>query len=52
MRRLMAKRNWPVVRRGALDALTIFEIILLENIATAQLVLARPLEAINVVGFH
>uniref|UniRef100_A0A0M3HNQ1 MAU2 chromatid cohesion factor homolog n=1 Tax=Ascaris lumbricoides TaxID=6252 RepID=A0A0M3HNQ1_ASCLU len=51
MRRLMAKRNWPVVRRGALDALTIFEIILLENIATAQLVLARPLEAINVLGF-
>ncbi|VDM46114.1 unnamed protein product [Toxocara canis] len=51
MRRLMAKRNWPVVRRGALDALTTFEIILLENIATAQLVLARPLEAINVLGF-
>ncbi|VDK44359.1 unnamed protein product [Anisakis simplex] len=51
MRRLMAKRNWPVVRRGALDALTTFEIILLENIANAQLILARPLEAINVLGF-
>lgn len=49
MRRLMAKSNWPVVRRGALDSLAAFEIILLENISAAQLMLARPLETISVV---
>uniref|UniRef100_A0A8R1TN58 MAU2 chromatid cohesion factor homolog n=2 Tax=Onchocerca TaxID=6281 RepID=A0A8R1TN58_ONCVO len=50
MRRLMAKSNWPVIRRGALDSLAAFEIILLENISAAQLMLARPLETINVLG--
>ncbi|VDN40563.1 unnamed protein product [Gongylonema pulchrum] len=50
MRRLMAKSNWPLVRRGALDLLNVFEIILYENIAAAQLILARPLDTINVLG--
>ncbi|EJW81763.1 hypothetical protein WUBG_07328, partial [Wuchereria bancrofti] len=48
MRRLMTKSNWPVIRRGALDSLAAFEIILLENISAAQLMLARPLETISV----
>uniref|UniRef100_A0A0R3RYZ3 MAU2 chromatid cohesion factor homolog n=1 Tax=Elaeophora elaphi TaxID=1147741 RepID=A0A0R3RYZ3_9BILA len=50
MRRLMAKSNWPVIRRGALDSLAAFEIILLENISAAQLMLARPVETISVLG--
>ncbi|MFH4983882.1 hypothetical protein AB6A40_010591 [Gnathostoma spinigerum] len=50
MRRLMAKKTWPVVRRGALDCLTVFEIILLENMANTFLVLARPLDTINIVS--
>ncbi|VDK70417.1 unnamed protein product [Litomosoides sigmodontis] len=50
MRRLMARSNWPVIRRGALDSLASFEIILLENISAAQLMLARPLETISVLA--
>ncbi|VDN04959.1 unnamed protein product [Thelazia callipaeda] len=50
MRRLMAKSEWPVVKRGSLDSLAAFEIVLLENISAAQLMLARPIDTINVLG--
>lgn len=49
MRRLMVRSDWPVIRRRALEALAAFEIILFENIATAQLMVAKPYEAISVV---
>lgn len=49
MRRLMSQQNWPIVRRGALDCLNSLEIVLLQNFAAAQIMLARPLETINVV---
>lgn len=51
MRRLMAQQNWPIVRRGSLECLNVLEIVLLQNFATTQIMLARPLETINVVCF-
>ncbi|VDN56673.1 unnamed protein product [Dracunculus medinensis] len=50
MRRLMVRSDWPVIRRRALEALAAFEIILFENIATAQLMVAKPYEAISVIN--
>ncbi|VDD94415.1 unnamed protein product [Enterobius vermicularis] len=49
MRRLMAQQNWPIVRRGSLECLNVLEIVLLQNFATTQIMLARPLETINVL---
>uniref|UniRef100_A0A0N5AVW1 Cohesin loading complex subunit SCC4 homolog n=1 Tax=Syphacia muris TaxID=451379 RepID=A0A0N5AVW1_9BILA len=50
MKRLMAQQNWPLVRRGAIDCLNALEIVLLQNFASAQLMLARPFETINVLN--